>query len=744
MQPANPVRTGRMSTSIFFLLMLLLLVTAGTAVHAAEHGSSVGTGEMAAVSLADDATMTLLKTDFLKEHKADIHVEFHAEMSWAFWGIVGLLILMSLSFMGLVYSGIFRNMRIGMKLYTSFGFLILTAVALGGGSYYYLDHASGYADMSMHLTEIDMVGNEIAGNHANFLLHGIENKAYGERRVDDIHSDLKEIETLLGAVKESGLLSGVMENNLAELEALLPGIAKDTDKVVHAFHEIEELKEGLDSAGERMEHALEEMIVHHEDMLEEAEMFGTDMAEIRRQTHIVEGLSKAEVLSLKIAHNEVEFLLDKEPGRVTSMEQEFGQFLTVVKQLEEQIEDQKDLALLREIEEASAEYIREVKRLFGDSAHIARDSSEFSDLLAEFEALSTELAHEAELMAEEAVYEADISIIILLCFALAFGIPVAMYISRLISSPVIESANLAQTMSTGDITCTVDYDSRDEVGDMCRALNNMSVKLSEIIVDIQGSSEHVASGSEELAASAESMAQAVSEQAATVEQVSSSMEEMGANVSATSSNVVETEKIARGVSSDAEEGGKAVRMTVDAMREIAEKISIVEEIARQTNLLALNAAIEAARAGEHGKGFAVVAAEVRKLAERSGQAANEISELSGSSLDVAEKAGNMLEKMVPEIMKTSELIQEINRATDEQNTGLGQIKDAASQLDQVTQTNASSSEEVASTAEELAGQAEQLQAAISFFKVSHDCVAPTAMVALESSSEEGQEEFTRY
>ena len=168
------------------------------------------------------------------------------------------------------------------------------------------------------------------------------------------------------------------------------------------------------------------------------------------------------------------------------------------------------------------------------------------------------------------------------------------------------------------------------------------------------------------------------------------------------------------------EGGEAVGQTVAAMKDIAEKINIVEEIARQTNMLALNAAIEAARAGEHGKGFAVVAAEVRKLAERSQSAAAEISGLSSSSVEVAQKAGEMLEKIVPDIQKTAELVQEISAASNEQNTGSQQINKAIQQLDQVTQQNASSTEELASTSEELATQAEQLQAAIAFFKVKGD------------------------
>jgi methyl-accepting chemotaxis protein len=297
--------------------------------------------------------------------------------------------------------------------------------------------------------------------------------------------------------------------------------------------------------------------------------------------------------------------------------------------------------------------------------------------------------------------------------AILFGV----FISNIISNPLRQGVTFAQAVAAGDLTQKVDLDQKDEIGQLATALNEMVGKLSSIVSDCMGAADNVASGSQELSATAQQLSQGATEQAASAEEISSSMEEMTSSIKQNSDNSSQTEKIAMKSAADAREGGKAVTETVAAMKEIATKISIIEEIARQTNLLALNAAIEAARAGEHGKGFAVVASEVRKLAERSQAAAGEISTLSTRSVQVAEDAGQMLNKMVPDIQKTSELVQEISASSKEQDTGAEQISKAIQQLDSVIQQNASASEEMASTSEELSSQAEQLKDTISFFRI---------------------------
>ncbi len=295
-----------------------------------------------------------------------------------------------------------------------------------------------------------------------------------------------------------------------------------------------------------------------------------------------------------------------------------------------------------------------------------------------------------------------------------------LFMVRGLIRPLEAAVKVSNKLAKGNLTSEIRVNNMDETGRLLQAMKSMIRDLGSVVGDVRSATDNVASGSEEISSASQSLSQGSTEQAASIEEISASMEEMGSSVKQNAENAQQTEAISQQASLDAQKGGGAVAQAVEAMKNIAEKISIIEEIARQTNLLALNAAIEAARAGEHGKGFAVVAAEVRKLAERSGLAANEISELSASSVEVAEEAGEMLNKLVPDIQKTADLVQEITAASNEQTSGIEQITDAIQQLDQVIQQNASAAEEMASTSEELSSQAQQLSDTMGFFTLGAD------------------------
>jgi len=294
--------------------------------------------------------------------------------------------------------------------------------------------------------------------------------------------------------------------------------------------------------------------------------------------------------------------------------------------------------------------------------------------------------------------------------------------------PLTKIVKIAESLGRGDMSVSIDVSSTDETGQALQAIKVMAQEVSGVVEKLRIASDQVTSGSQQVNGVAQTMTIGANEQATSAEEASSSMEEMASNIRQNADNAMETEKIAVKAAQDAQDGGKAVQQTVSAMSQIAEKIFIIEEISRQTNMLALNAAIEAARAGEHGKGFAVVAAEVRKLAERSQEAAAEISDLSSSSVEVAQTAGEMLDRLVPDIRKTAELVQEITAASSEMNAGANQINKAIQQLDHVTQQNASGAEELSSTAEELAAQSRQLLQIMSFFSDSGDRGARKAAV----------------
>src|SRR5437588_1439610 len=348
------------------------------------------------------------------------------------------------------------------------------------------------------------------------------------------------------------------------------------------------------------------------------------------------------------------------------------------------------------------------------------------------EAAATELSDKhRKIMAEKeetiTAFARQTALVMLLVVILTFAtaISVTMLVSRGITRPVRAMADHLGEMAQGggDLTKRIEIGTHDEIGQMATSFNSFVKKLEEIITEVRNSSDGIASAASQVASSAASLSQGTSEQAASIEETTSSLEQMSASITQNAENSRQMEQMAVKGARDSEESGSAVKESVTAMKQIAEKISIIEEIAYQTNLLALNAAIEAARAGEHGRGFAVVATEVRKLADRSQTAAQEIGGLASKSVGVAEQSGSLLKELVPAIKRTAELVQEVAASSSEQSSGVVQINKAMTSVDTVTQRNASSAEELSSTAEELAAQSEALQQLMAFFRISGERTA---------------------
>ncbi len=377
---------------------------------------------------------------------------------------------------------------------------------------------------------------------------------------------------------------------------------------------------------------------------------------------------------------------------------------------------ESDLAEYTKYGETLAEHLREIREI---STTVEAETSDLLQTLTKIMETTIDPNKKiSEDNAHTAYSDARVIVLSLLACVIILATTIGYMITKLITKALTASVTFSEKIAHGNLDASMNITANDETGDLARQLNFMKDKLREIVGGVQDGASGVSAGSEELSATSESVSQGAVEQAASAEQVTASIEEMVESIRNNSDSAQQTSQIAVLTAVKAEEGGSAVHQTAIAMKEIADKIKIIEEIARQTNLLALNAAIEAARAGEHGKGFAVVASEVRKLAERSGSAAQEIHEFSISSVQVAERAGTLLNEILPDIKQTSEMIQEIAATNNELSNTAGQVATAVTELDKVIQSNTSAAEEMASTSEQLYAQAAQLADNISYFRMS--------------------------
>ncbi|MFW5815249.1 MAG: methyl-accepting chemotaxis protein [Wenzhouxiangella sp.] len=381
---------------------------------------------------------------------------------------------------------------------------------------------------------------------------------------------------------------------------------------------------------------------------------------------------------------------------------------------------------INNLAQSGATAISEMSAILAGAATAAR--ADVVDAFAELERLVAERTESDVETVDTLITQSNLVNLSGMSFGIVVAIALGLLITRMVTGGIKQGVVMAERIARGDLSVQADtalVAQRDEVGDLVRAMDEMVGKLRQALSTVASGAESITAASNQTASTAQSLSQGASQQAASVEQTTASIEQMSASIAQNTENAQVTDTISTKAADDATEGGKAVTETVDAMKSIAEKISIIDDIAYQTNLLALNAAIEAARAGDHGKGFAVVAAEVRNLAERSQVAAQEIGEVAKNSVNLAVRAGKLLDEIVPAIQQTSGLVQEISAASTEQSSGAAQVGQAMEQLNAITQQSASASEQLASTSEEMKGQAQQLQNAVSFFRFQSDDRAGT-------------------
>jgi methyl-accepting chemotaxis protein/carbonic anhydrase len=659
-----------------------------------DHGDTAGHGTGQAkgvehvevksvpVTLTDSQTMEILRTDWLKEAQEEHLATKKAEFSGLFWGFLGVIAVIVTLGLVLFTGGTFNRFGITLKLYTSYGSLILLAAMLGAGGYMYLSRVTTEAHLETAFLELDIMANEIQVAQREFLLHGIENKEYGEKQVAVIKGIINEFSEDADILRGTGHLNADQEQGIEEMLTAVGSYTKEFGEVVKAYHGIEENKEKLDELGEQVNEALEEMIHHHEAELAQLEAQGSDMQEIRYQTLLVEHLDTAEILSLKVSRDEVEFMLDKNADRVGSMANNMGLLKGYLKVLEGELRSTEEKARLKTIEKEIETYIGLLKQVIRDEAIIEKTTSETTELMHRINATGTRLAHEAEIIADGMVREADIALIALIIMALAIGMFFSIFIARSISKPI-----------------------------------------NRTIEGLNEGAEQVAAAAGQVSSSSQALAEGSSEQAASLEETSSSLEEMSSMTKQNADHATLADKLMK-------EANQVVRQANDSMTELTgsmEEISnaseetskiikTIDEIAFQTNLLALNAAVEAARAGEAGAGFAVVADEVRNLAMRAADAAKDTSELIEGTVkkvndggDLVNKTNDAFSQVAKSAEKVGELVGEIAAASNEQAQGIGQVNTAVTEMDSVTQGNAANSEESAAAAEEMTAQAEQMK-----------------------------------
>lgn len=603
----------------------------------------------------------------------------------------------------------FKDLKIGQKLFAGFGIILTLTLIVAFVGWNSLSSVSGRAENLKDANDMIDAVNYIRVNERDFML------TKEKEHVEAVKNKLSELEKIALSAKER--LRD--QYNRDQMDA----IALASRTYLTEFNNYSNLEENKSANMESMranarevERLADNLRAGQDKPMNDVgkRSSGAQMAEIFDKSRDAGMISELFVTARK---NEKEVIISGEEKYIKAQSEYFEKALSTATSLtsrfriEQNIQQGQELvAALKKYNESYGEYLKAMQAQKSETVELEKVSA---DAIAQ---INTALADQQKKMNSQ-MTASTMFLMLFALLAILSGVIIAFVITKMIASPVVKGVSFAKNLSEGNLEAVLDVDQHDEIGDLARALQGMREKLVEIVTSITSTSNYIVDASNEISTNSQQMSQGAANQASSAEEVSSSMEQMAANIQQNTDNAQQTEKIAILAAERIKDSNISAKTAEKAMTEIAEKIKIVNDIAFQTNILALNAAVEAARAGEHGKGFAVVAAEVRKLAERSKIAADEINELSKNGVEVSIRAGHQMQDLVPEIEKTARLVQEIAVASIEQNSGAAQVNDALQSLNRITQQNAAASEELATSAEEMSSQAQQMQELMSFFKL---------------------------
>jgi methyl-accepting chemotaxis protein len=622
-----------------------------------------------------------------------------------------------------------RNLRIRTKLSLASGTVIILLLSIGAFALFNInsigDSASGLSDKYLPLT---ILSNNISNTtqKALYAQKGFS-KSYEQSFIEE---EKKHIDSLKIYIEEAKQMANTF-SDLTELTTVIESTEKAINDFTSSITETEQIGQKIVQNHERLQQLRIEIITEgnnyiasQRDLINYSLRTGVNPNVLRDYFHKIEIMQ-----SSLLKTNEALFyiLKAKSEGNIQSLASasenlnQIDEQITGLQKITRRVADNDKLSLIKNSVTGSISALYENTALYNKLIDVNKVESDASTtIISAYNSLTDQSISNTKTSANQTVTIVDASskaVVIGLIITIIVSLIFANFITRSVTKSIKKGVAFAKQVASGDLEANIDLNQKDEIGQFAVALQEMVEKLRNIIHEVLESANSITEASLSINSNAQMMSQGANEQASAAQQVSSSMEEMVANIHQNTENSKQTEKISINAATGVKKGADTTLVAVDSMRKIAEKISIINDIAFQTNILALNAAVEAARAGEHGRGFAVVAAEVRKLAERSKVAAEQIDQLSKSGVSVSESAGQQLQAIVPEIENTAKLIQEITSASLEQNAGAEQINHAIQQLNMVTQQNAAASESMATSAEQLSEQASKLKEVIAFFKI---------------------------